>query len=306
ELPDAAPPEAAAPARASAMSPGATSLLDELRTFPLPGAVASSPSDPIIEPVEDTPEAHAAPSAAPIAEHDAPAPLVDGELPETVMFGDAGPSTADLIRPRRSEPTSGDAPEERSVEPGFYAGPGARARLVLRDRAYLKSSVIVAASGALELAPLTPDRPGAAPVGDPDDPICTLDGRAVLLLRVPRMAVALRGVHDLHAVASNVVGFDAGFAWAESHVAGLDVLTLIGSGSVLLDTRGPPMLIPVDAETPVHAARAAILGWSDGVRPSPVGGGNGDARLFRLRGRGYVLVAFPPEAPVGPGQGRGP
>ena len=42
-------------------------------------------------------------------------------------------------------------------------------------------------------------------------------------------------------------------------VLGIDVVTLRGLGSILLDTRGDPMLIPIDAETPVHAARAA---WS--------------------------------------------
>jgi uncharacterized protein (AIM24 family) len=73
------------------------------------------------------------------------------------------------------------------------------------------------------------------------------------------------------------------------------VVTLRGKGSLLLDTRGSPMLMPVDEETPVHAALDALLAWSDGVRPSPVETQSERPRLFKLFGRGYVLVQMPPD-----------
>jgi hypothetical protein len=125
--------------------------------------------------------------------------------------------------------------------------------------------------------------------------MCLLEGNAVLILRVPKFAVALRGVHDLHVVELSLMGFDRGFTWDNGKILGIDVVTLRGEGSILLDTRGPPVLIPIEPETPVHAARGALVAWSDGIRPSPVDGVNGEVQLFRLRGRGYVLVAFPPD-----------
>jgi uncharacterized protein (AIM24 family) len=193
------------------------------------------------------------------------------------------------------------APELASSSPdlpGFHAGPGARARLVMEGKAYLRTSAIVAASGSMTIAPAMSQLQGNTTgtlFGQPGDQMCALQGNAILLLRVPRFAVALRGVRDLSVVEAALVGFDKGFTWDNGKVLGMDVVTLRGAGSLLLDTRGDPMLIPVDAETPVHAAREGLLAWSDGVRPSPVDGESRDARLFRLRGRGYVLVAFPPE-----------
>jgi hypothetical protein len=173
---------------------------------------------------------------------------------------------------------------------------------VLDTEAYLKSSAIVATSGRMIMTPAMCQLQGRStgvPFGDPGGPMCRLEGRAVILIRVPSFAVALRGVRDLQVVQAALMGFESGFDWDNGKVLGIDVVTLRGSGSLLLDARGAPILLPVEPETPVHAARAALLAWSDSVRPSPVDGGNGETSLFHLRGKGYVHVAFPQEAPPG-------
>jgi hypothetical protein len=211
----------------------------------------------------------------------------DSDLPGEVMYGDSGTSTGDII-----------AAHKTHAALGFHAGPGARARLSIESRAYLKRSTIVAASGKLSMTPAMSQLQGnttASPFGDAADPMCLLEGRAIVLIRTKHTAVALRGVRDLHVKAPALVGFDDGFTFDNGRILGLDMVTLRGAGSLLLDTEEAPMVIPVDPETPVHAAVDAILAWSDGVRPSPLEGANSDARLFRLRGKGYVLVAFPPE-----------
>lgn len=285
------------------------------QSLPRIGAAPEGGADAIIRELL-TPSGHAPPADFPGA---LPLPLPDGpvdptvfELPEAILFGGTAPSTSDIniVREEDLARTTADLSSELSHEivsaPGFHAGPGARARLVMEDRAYLRSSAIVAASGPMSMSPVVAQlqgRPTGTLFGGAADPMCALEGSAILLLRVSRFAVALRGVRDLHVVEGALVGFDRGFTWDNGRVLGMEVVTLRGSGSLLLDTRGDPMLIPVDADTPVHAAREGILAWSDGVRPSPVDSANSEGRLFRLRGRGYVLVAFPPEG--GPNQARG-
>jgi uncharacterized protein (AIM24 family) len=219
------------------------------------------------------------------------APTTD--LPEAMVYGDV--PTNGALKKNSTMPEISTGAEAM----GFTAGPGSRARLEINNAAYLKTSTIVAASGRLSMSEAKRhfnSRSTGGVFGDPSDPMCRVEGRAVLLLRVARVAVALRGARDLHVVHSVLVGFDDAFSWDNSRILGLDVVTLRGKGSLLLDTRGAPMLMPVDDDTPVHAALDALLAWSDGVRPSPVEPHQSERpRLFKLFGRGYVLVQMPPD-----------
>jgi Flp pilus assembly protein TadD len=216
-------------------------------------------------------------------------------MPSEILFGrsrsgldsEAASGTLDLST---SDLNPGNGPL------GFTAGPSSRAKLVMSERAHLRASTIIAASGRISMTPTMAQLQGhstGTPFGQSQDAMCLLEGNAVLILRVSTFAVALRGVRDLHVVESALMGFDRGFTWDNGKILGIDVVTLRGDGSLLLDVRGPPALIPIEPETPVHAARSALLAWSDGIRPSPVDGVNGAVQLFRLRGHGYVLVAFP-------------
>jgi uncharacterized protein (AIM24 family) len=214
------------------------------------------------------------------------------DLPEAMVYGEIPTNGAPRKNSTLPEISTGDAAM------GFTAGPGPRARLEINSAAYLKPSSIVAASGRLSMSEAKRhfnSRNTGGVFGDPSDPMCRLEGQAILLLRVARVAVALRGARDLHVVQSVLVGFDDAFQWDNSRILGLDVVTLRGKGSLLLDTRGAPMVMPVDEETPVHAALEALIAWSDGVRPSPVETNAEKPRLFKLFGRGYVLVQMPPE-----------
>lgn len=246
------------------------------------------------------------PTPEPVEEPAFPAPKVrhieTTDLPEAVIFqGDA---------PRNGAVTSSAVPAEAPASStlpqisqggealGFTAGPGPRARLEVWNAAYLKPSTIVAASGRLAMTEAERhfnNRSTGGVFGDPADPMSRIEGRAVLLLRVTRVAVALRGARDLHVVQQPLVGFDDGFTWDNGRILGLEVVTLRGRGSLLLDLRGEPLLMPVDEEMPVHSAVDALVAWSDGVRPSPVEGKADRPRLFKLHGRGYVLVQMPPD-----------
>lgn len=200
-----------------------------------------------------------------------------------------------LWAPPRSDQYS--EPPPRGPAPlGFGAGPGTRARLGLESHAYLRSSALATASGALSVR----DARGGSgvPLGGRGDPLCLLEGQASILIRLRQLAVALIDVVDLHVVEAVLAGFDHGFEWERSRVLTLDVVSLRGRGSVLLDALGAPLLMPVEPDTPVHAAEDVLLAWSDGVRPGAVDVAT-EGRLLRLRGHGYVLVAFPPELPGG-------
>ena len=214
------------------------------------------------------------------------------DLPEAMIYGEAPASTQ-----RRLE-VAAPRDLDRPRSDGVHRRPGPRARLEIASAAYLKPSTIVAASGRLSMSEAKRhfnSRSTGGIFGEPTDPMYRVEGRAVLLLRVARVAVALRGARDLHVVQSSLVGFDDGFTWDNSRILGLDVVTLRGKGSLLLETGGPPLLMSVDDETPVHAALEALLAWSDGVRPSPVETQPERPRLFKLFGRGYVLVQMPPD-----------
>ncbi len=242
----------------------------------------SQPPLPVPEPVEDT-------DVLDSIEVAVPSP---SRLPEAMVYG-RGPENG-VPQPASGVPEISSGGEAM----GFTAGPGARARLEIGSAAYLKPSAIVAASGRLAVSEAKRhfnSRSTGGVFGDPADPVSRVEGRAVLLLRVTRVAVALRGARDLHVVQSALVGFDDGFEWDNGRILGLEVVTLRGKGSLLLDTRGPPMLMSVDDDTPVHASLEALLAWSDGVRPSPVETQAERPRLFKLYGRGYVLVQLPPD-----------
>jgi tetratricopeptide (TPR) repeat protein len=250
------------------------------RTFEDPASLLPWPASqlPAPAPVEDV----AAPTARKVSG--------TSDLPEALVYGRPPPSEA----PSREA----ELPELSGSRDGvgFTAGPGPRARLEVRSAAYLRPSTIVAASGRMTMTEAERHfnhRATGGVFGDPADPMSRLEGRAVLILRVAHIAVALRGASDLHVVQGALVGFDDGFSWDNGRILGLDVVTLRGRGSLLLDTRGPPMLMPVDEETPVHSAVDALLAWSDGVRPSPIETKRERSRLFKLHGRGYVLVQLP-------------
>jgi hypothetical protein len=243
-----------------------------------------------------------------------PAWALSGDLPSLSVLEPAPISTrpaplptADLSRrakdpypkllwaPPRNEQYS-EPPPRGSAPLGFEAGPGNRARLGIESHAYLRSSALATASGALNVR----DARGGSglPLGGKSDPLCLLEGQASILIRVRQLALALVEVTDLHVVESVLAGFDRGFEWERSRVLSLDVVSLRGRGSVLLDALGAPLLMPVEPDTPVHAAEDVLLAWSDGVRPGAVDVAT-EGRLLRLRGHGYVLVAFPPELPGG-------
>src|SRR5205814_2366749 len=97
------------------------------------------------------------------------------------------------------------------------------ARLLMESRAYLRSKSIVAASGKLTMTPAMSQlqgNPTGTSFGDPADPMCLLEGEAILILRTAHVAVALRGARDLHVVQSALMGFDRGFNWDNGKVLG--------------------------------------------------------------------------------------
>jgi hypothetical protein len=258
---------------------------------PVPPPAAAPPPKVSIPPADTVPDPEPIPLPHPI--------VATSDLPEAMVFGpDRSGNGAANHASGLPEISSG------TLAMGFTAGPGARARLEVSSAAFLKPSTIVAASGRMSMSEIKRhfnSRTAGGVFGDPADPMCRVDGQAVLLLRVGRVAVALRGARDLHVVQRVLSGFDDGFTWDNGRILGLDVVTLRGRGSLLLDARGPPMLMAVDDGTPVHAAQDALLAWSDGVRPSPV---DSNPRLLKLHGHGYVLVHLPPDEEDGQARSR--
>lgn len=206
-------------------------------------------------------------------------PEVEGPSEPELSFGvDAGP------------------PQLEAGPEGFDAGPGALGRLTLRGRAYLRAGAVLAARGAMTFEVVgarlaDPEAGGASGAS-----VSRAEGRGVALIRVPGTAVALRGVDDARVASGRLMGFE-GFDWAPDRPVGFEAMLLRGRGSVLVWTAGPPLLLRVGADAPVHAARSTLVAWSDAAHPgsdstaapSP---DSGDPRGSPLsfRGSGWVLV----------------
>jgi uncharacterized protein (AIM24 family) len=179
--------------------------------------------------------------------------------------------------------------------PGFAAGKelGATARLVLDGVAYLRSSALVASSGNLGFLPAMRSiggRDAGTALGGAEQPLLRMEGKGRLLLRVPRFAAAVREVRTLVVLESALVGFEGGFTWENRTLLGLDVVHLAGTGSILLDTAGPLVLAQVEPATPFHAAKGAVVAWSDGLTLSLGEVLEFDPQLLGWSGSGQVLL----------------
>lgn len=175
--------------------------------------------------------------------------------------------------------------------PGFTAGRelGPSARLVVSGRALVRGSAIVAVAGDVRFAPVSRGDGGRSPLGGASDPLVVVAGEAKLMLKVWRVAVALRDARGLRVVEPALVGFEGDYAWSPIRTCGLDVVGLDGRGTVLLDSPGAPLVAPVSGASLV-ISREAVLAWTDGLTLEP-GPAAGAAPLVQLSGTGHVFLA---------------
>ncbi len=232
---------------------------------------------------------------------DMPGSTPGGEPTEVQVEGGAlsmGPPGEEGLteKPSSSFTEEEDEDEFEDDEPmeeaplGFRAGPRKRAALRLETTAHLRLRAVVSAQGKLDVQPST--IPSLARVRGP----------ARLVLEVPRFAVALRDVRDLHVLQNALMGFDDGFSPQLVEWEGIRAILLGGSGSLLVDAKGPPTLVPLDGEVPMVVAENALVAWSSGSSPVPLDAGE-NVRLIQLTGQGYVLVSLPSEEEDGDQEG---
>ena len=175
--------------------------------------------------------------------------------------------------------------------PGFSSGRevGASARLVVSGRACVRGSSIVAVAGDARFQPVGRSELGRGPIGGTADPLVVVSGEAKLMLRVWRVATALRDARNIRVVESALVGFEGDYRFAVGRACGLDVVTLEGRGSLLLDSPSAPLVAPVAGGTFVVSSEI-LLAWTDGLvlEPGPTAGA---APLVQLTGTGHVFLA---------------
>lgn len=175
--------------------------------------------------------------------------------------------------------------------PGFSAGRevGSSARLVVSGRAMVRGSAIVAVAGDARFAPPSRAEGGRSPLGGTGDPLVTVVGEAKLMLRVWRVAVALRDARGLRVSEPALAGFEGEYTWSLARIAGIEVVSLDGRGTVLIDSPSAPLVAPVSGESFVVSSEA-LLAWTDGLQIEP-GPAAGSAPLVQLSGTGHVFVA---------------
>lgn len=260
-------------------------------TSRIPVAVRRSPPDPIRTPSVPPPprldgvESDVPTSAPPFAETRDVIPVSLGPFPRIPLVEPALRLYTDL-----------------PWVPGFSTGPdvGPDARLSLAGGAYLRSSAVVAGSGEMRFDVVMrreAHRPTTMVLGGADDPICRVEGRANLLLRVPGAAATLREAEDLIVRESCLMGFDDSFGFENARVQGLEVVKLSGTGTILVDGRSP-LVATISPGEPLCVTASQVLAWTPGLDVTPLIAHERDgARLLQFHGQGLVIFASPPAAP---------
>ncbi len=143
--------------------------------------------------------------------------------------------------------------------------------------------------------------PADEPLGGVSTPFVTLEGDGRLVLGVPHAFSAFLSELDgepLYAREDRVLGFDGALEYECGRLALPDgdhsaMLQLVGSGFVVLATRGPVHGMGVSSDRPVEVRAARLIGWVGRLlsRPETPADERGPLRgLLMLSGSGTVLV----------------
>ncbi|MEE2902918.1 MAG: tetratricopeptide repeat protein [Myxococcota bacterium] len=168
---------------------------------------------------------------------------------------------------------------------GFHspdkAGPDAW--LTLDGQAFVRSSILVAASGELDVGP--------ADVPATTNHFLKIEGSGKCLLRVPNVAASVKDVRRIFVRASALAGFEGDLQWSRKVSVDIAVIELSGRGSVLLNTPQTAVLAKVEPSSPLHIRKDLFLAWSKDVQlqPSNITGVEGQHVTFA--GSGMVILA---------------
>lgn len=155
--------------------------------------------------------------------------------------------------------------------------------LTVDGQAFVRSSILVAASGELHVRP--------ADVPATNNPFLQIEGSGKCLLRVPNVAASVKDVRRIFVRASALAGFEGDLLWNRTVSADVAVIELTGRGSILLNTPQTAVLAKVEPSSPLHIRKDLFLAWSKDVQiqPSQIVGVEGQHVTFA--GRGMVILA---------------
>lgn len=218
---------------------------------------------------------------------DLPAALPDelGDEPAAIETTDL--DTQSLLPMSAEENDSQFEPiiEEHLPQIGFQTPEhaGSDAWLFVEGRAYIRSSILVAATGALDI--------GKSEVPATSNVFLKVEGHGKCLVRVPHVVASVRDVHWISVRASALAGFEGDLAWHRTEALGTAVMQLSGSGSVLLNSPQRAIIAKVDANAPLHIRKDMFLAWSRDVSISEADLPGVSAQHVKFEGEGMVIMA---------------
>jgi uncharacterized protein (AIM24 family) len=139
------------------------------------------------------------------------------------------------------------------------------------------------------------------PLGGITSPFSTIEGEGRIVLNVPEPQLPFIATLDgepLYAREERLFGFDASIDYELGRLAlpagdYAGVVSLTGSGFIVLGTRGKVQGIEISADRPAHVRPAQLIGWIGRLLARPAGADAERApmrELVTLSGNGTVLL----------------
>lgn len=276
------PTAAAIPAPRDAELPSGIEFLDETVRVPIPPApraVLSAETDrvPIPDPSVPFPEADSAPVPA--------------------LAASAPPASA-------MTPASITSSSEAESRPLFHVRPDGGLEVASRGVVFVRKGSVVWYSGKMRFAAEASFR------GTRLEKILRADGRGYLFVNDPGRQAFRRDVagQSLYLEGSRILALDNGLSFRLEPIHDfrmnrrVDILKIVGRGSVILSVGGPLLEHEVSSEYPLNVSSRDLVAWTGNLVPSVLEDrfleevmmpDIGSAPKIRFEGRGTVLTEPP-------------
>jgi tetratricopeptide (TPR) repeat protein len=161
--------------------------------------------------------------------------------------------------------------------------PGSDAWLHVDGQAFIRSSILVAATGDISVEPC--DVPATSNV------FLKVEGCGKCLVRVPNIVATVKDVRRIFVRASALAGFEGDLSWRRTDALGTAVMELEGHGSVLLNSPQRAILAKVEASSPLHIRKDMFLAWSKDVQICDAKMAGVSGQHVKFEGMGMVILA---------------
>ena len=232
-------------------------------------------------------------------------PIADASVP----FPEADASPAPALAPSAPSasamtPTSVASPSEAESRPLFHVRPDGGLEVASRGVVFVRKGSVVWYSGKMRFAAEASFR------GTRLEKILRADGRGYLFVNDPGRQAFRRDVagQSLYLEGSRILALDNGLSFRLEPIHDfrmnrrVDILKIVGRGSVILSVGGPLLEHEVSSEYPLNVSSRDLVAWTGDLVPSVLEDrfleevmmpDIGSAPKIRFEGRGTVLTEPP-------------